>query len=239
MRACLLSLLLPLACAASWRRGKLSGKPSGTNGVGGFDEANCKWCMAQVMRQLTPTARGCAEVNGTVIPSSSSARAPTAFCESLLPKKRSPVVYSFGVDNIWDFDQTMAIRGSYNGVALSDDPHRPNASYPVLTLKTIMDGYGHSKVDVLRMRVFTNMEWKSLKNLINSGAIQTVRQLSLNLYMGVPTMWHEYRLILSGLKKAGFFPFYVSKQPDADYLKIQEGAQALYSRYEVSFGSDN
>ncbi|KAL1525477.1 hypothetical protein AB1Y20_020333 [Prymnesium parvum] len=219
------------------------------------------------MRLLTPAARGCADGNGTVIPSSSSSRVPTAYCDFLLPKKRQPVVYSFGVDNIWDFDKTMAIRGcdvisfdpfccgaahkisenqefvpiglaSYDGLATSDDPRRQNVTYPVLTLKTIMEGYGHGKVDVLRMKVSGNMEWKGLKNLINTGGLESVRQLSINMHMTDPSMWGEYRLILTSLKKAGFFPFYVAKQPNADYLKIQEGPQALYSRYEVSYGSD-
>ena len=93
--------------------------------------------------------------------------------------------------------------------------------------------------DVLRMKVAHNKEWKGLKNLINTGALDSVSQLSLNIKMGDPEMWDEYRTILLGIKKAGFFPFYVAKQPAADFLKIQEGAQALYSHYEVSYGNDS
>eukprot|EP00308_Calcidiscus_leptoporus_P020807 CAMPEP_0119357818 /NCGR_PEP_ID=MMETSP1334-20130426/6141_1 /TAXON_ID=127549 /ORGANISM="Calcidiscus leptoporus, Strain RCC1130" /LENGTH=52 /DNA_ID=CAMNT_0007372155 /DNA_START=75 /DNA_END=233 /DNA_ORIENTATION=- len=49
-------------------------------------------------------------------------------------------------------------------------------------------------------------------------------------------MWEEYKTILTGLKSAGFSPFYVAKQPDAEYLKVQEGGQSLHSRYEVAYG---
>jgi len=265
----LLSLLLAAAPAATWRRGKGRGKRGGAQGVpGSFDEISCKKCMTQVMRLLTPAARGCAAGNGTVVPSSTPSRVPTAFCDTLLPKKRVPVVYSFGVENIWDFDKTMAVHGcavvsfdpfccggarklsetqdfvpiglaAYDGMATSDDPRRPNITYPVLTLRSIMEGFGHSKVDVLRMKVGSNFEWKGLRNLINTGALEDVSQLSLNLQMADPTMWDEYKFILSGIKKAGFFPFYVAKQPAADYLKIQEGSSALYSAYEVSYGNDS
>ena len=90
---------------------------------------------------------------------------------------------------------------------------------------------------MLRLKVSTSMEWKGLKNLINTGTIQDIRQLSLNLQMADMTMWEEYKYVINGLRTAGFFPFYVSKQPDADYLKVQEGSQSLYNRYEVSYGN--
>ena len=161
--------------AAGWRRGKGRGKRGTQAATGTFDEVSCKRCMTTVMRLLTPAARGCTAGNGTVVPSSTPARVPTAFCDTLLPKKRQPVVYSFGVDNIWDFDKTMAVQGcevvsfdpfccgaarklsetqnfvpiglaAYDGMATSDDPRRPNITYPVLTLRSIMEGHGHSKV---------------------------------------------------------------------------------------------
>eukprot|EP00966_Prymnesium_polylepis_P083903 1942692-Prymnesium_polylepis.1 len=163
--------------AAGWRRGKGRGKRGTPATPGSFDDVSCKRCMTTVMRLLTPAARGCAAGNGTVVPSSTPARVPTAFCDTLLPKKRLPVVYSFGVDNIWDFDKTMAVHGcavvsfdpfccggarklsetqdfvpiglaAYDGMATSDDPRRPNITYPVLTLRSIMEGFGHSKVCV-------------------------------------------------------------------------------------------
>ena len=53
---------------------------------------------AQVMRLLVPAGRGCQAGNGSLIPSTTSARAPCAYCDTLLPKKRQCIVYSFGVD---------------------------------------------------------------------------------------------------------------------------------------------
>jgi hypothetical protein len=47
------------------------------------------------------------------------------------------------------------------------------------------------------------------------------------------------RYILSALRSAGFVPFYSSKQPDGEYLKVQVGTQALHSRYEVAYGNIN
>ena len=37
------------------------------------------------------------------------------------------------------------------------------------------------KLDALRLKVSSALEWKGLKNLINLGTIQEIRQLSLNL----------------------------------------------------------
>ena len=47
----------------------------------------------------------------------------------------------------------------------------------------------------------------------------------------------EYKLILNGIKSAGFLPFYVSRQPNAEYLKVQEGSITLFNRYEVAYGN--
>ena len=37
--------------------------------------------------------------------------------------------------------------------------------------------------------------------------------------------------------RAGFVPFYVDRQPNAEYLKVQEGALSLYNKYEAGFGN--
>ena len=174
-----------------------------------IEDIECKKCMTTVMRLLTPAARGCVGGNGTVVPTSSG-RAPTAFCETLLPKKRQCIVYSFGMNNVWDFDREMIKKGcrvisfdpfccggahrigenhdfvpvglaTYDGLADSDDVAKPNVTIPVLTIKTIMESYEHNKIDLLRLKVSSNKEWKGLKNLVNTGVIQEIGQLSLNL----------------------------------------------------------
>ena len=218
------------------------------------------------MRLMVPAQRGCPASNATVVASSSTHRVPTAYCQELLPKKRACVAYSFGLDGTWDFDKAMVAQGcrvlsfdplccggahrmgpshdfipvglhTYDGLADSDDPSRPNTTFPVLSLRTIMTSYEHPKVDVLRLKVATLHEWKVLKNLVNTGTIQEIRQLSLNVRMDDPSMWEEYRMILNGVRAAGFHPYYVQKQVGAEFLKVQEGSTSLYSAYEASYGN--
>jgi len=218
------------------------------------------------MRLLSPTNKGCLSGNASAVPSSTTSRVPSVYCETLLPKKRQCIAYSFGVDGVWDYDNALVRRGCR---VLSFDPfccgasHRmapdhdfvpiglapydglaesvtfANATYPVMTMRTIMDSYQHSKIDVLRLPVGTALEWKTLKNLINTGAVQEIRQLSLNLKMEDEDMWEEYRYILTSLRSAGFVPFYAAKQPNGKYLQVQEGTQSLHSRYEVAYGNIN
>jgi len=232
----------------------------------GLDIIDCKKCMTAVMRILVPANRGCPAGNGTIIPSSTPLRVSSAFCDTELPKKRKCIAYSFGIDGVWDFDKAMVQRGcrvisfdptccgnahrvadnhdfvpvglaTYDGLADSEDANKPNTTIPVLMMKTIMESYEHPKVDVLRLKVSGPKEWKGLKNLINTGVIQDIGQLSLNVHLADNDMWEEYKEILMGLKTAGFLPFYVARQPNAEYLKVQEGSLSLYSRYEVGFGN--
>jgi len=231
-----------------------------------YDSSDCPKCMTVVMRLLVPGPRGCPAANGTIVSSSNAGRVPTAFCETLLPKKRSCVAYSFGLEGTWDFDKAMVGKGcrvlsfdplccggahrmgpshdfipvglhTYDGLADSDDPARPNTTFPVLSLRTIMTSYEHPRVDVLRLKVGSNHEWKVLKNLVNTGVLGEIRQLSLHLRMEDRSMWDEYKTILNGVRAAGFHPFHASKQTGAAYLKVQEGSQSLYSAYEVSYGN--
>jgi len=99
-----------------------------------------------------------------------------------------------------------------------------------------MQSLEHDRIDMLRLKVSSKVEWKGLKNLINLGTVQEIRQISLNIHLADSDMWEEYKTILTGLKSAGFAPFYVAKQPDAAYLKVQEGVQSLHNRYEVAYG---
>ena len=68
----------------------------------------------------------------------------------------------------------------------------PNITFPVLSLRTVMESYEQPKVDVLRMSVSTLSEWKTLKNLINTGVLAEIRQLVLNIDFKDADMWKEY-----------------------------------------------
>ena len=61
--------------------------------------------MTVVMRLLVPGAHGCPAANSTIVPSTAAGRVPTAFCDTLMPKKRNCIAYSFGLDGTWDFDK--------------------------------------------------------------------------------------------------------------------------------------
>jgi hypothetical protein len=206
-----------------------------------FDSSDCPKCMTVVMRLLVPGPRGCPAANASIVSSTSPGRVPTAYCETLLPKKRACVAYSFGLEGTWDFDKAMVSKGcrvlsfdplccggahrmgpshdfipvglhTYDGLADSDDPARPNTTFPVLSLRTIMTSYEHPRVDVLRLKVGSNHEWKVLKNLVNTGVLGEIRQLSLHLRMEDRTMWDEYKTILNSVRSAGFHPYYSTKQ---------------------------
>ncbi len=259
----MLKVLVTLLAASSptlaWGRGRGRGRggqqskdaTTGPPAPHDYDAVDCPKCMSSVMRLLHPVQRGCPTSNGTVVPSSTSRRVPTSYCETLLPKKRACVAYSFGLDGTWDFDKAMVAAScrvlsfdplccggshrmspthdfipvglhTYDGLADSDDPTsarlpqkraffaramlqcmhacahawsrsppprpihpptpalyrraracpvraEPNTTFPVLSLRTIMTSYEHTKLDVLRLKVGTNHEWKVLKNLINTG----------------------------------------------------------------------
>ena len=216
----LLLLLAPPPCNGRWR-GKGGGRggqwmraprspsapaPPATHD---FDSSDCPKCMAVVMRLLQPGPRGCPAANATIVRSSNAGRVPTAYCDTLLPKKRACIAYSFGLEGTWDFDkvrtraqrtstpaarraliiglaransQAMVSKGcrvlsfdplccggahrmgpshdfipvglhTYDGLVDSDDPARPNTTFPVLSLRTIMTSYEHPRIDVLRLKV--------------------------------------------------------------------------------------
>ena len=63
-----------------------------------FDSSDCPKCMTVVMRLVQPSPRGCPAANGTIVTSTSIGRVPTAYCDTLLPKRRSCVAYSFGLE---------------------------------------------------------------------------------------------------------------------------------------------
>ena len=75
-----------------------------------FDSSDCPKCMTVVMRLLVPGARGCPAANATIVSTSNAGRVPTAYCDTLMPKKRACVAYSFGLDGTWDFDKVRATR---------------------------------------------------------------------------------------------------------------------------------
>ena len=124
MLLALLALNLP---AADARKGRGKGQwvrvpkspPAPTPTGNDFNTVECPKCMTVVMRLLLPMNRGCPMANSTVVSSSNAGRVPTAYCDTLLPKKRACIAYSFGLDGTWDFDKAMVSKGCR---VLSFDP---------------------------------------------------------------------------------------------------------------------
>ena len=261
--------------------------------AGGYDSAY------RLLHLLTPVARGCPASSGTLIPSTApSSHVDVGFCETLLPKVRQCVAYSFGIGGVWDFDKAMAARncrvrsfdpiccgGShiigpahefvplslsiYDGL-VAPSAATGNATASGLTLKSLVTGFG-DRLDLLRMsvrlpnalepacvprlrkprgpsrseaavdgcaQVSSKYEWKVLRALMDSPALlKSVPQLLLNLHLSDPTSFDLYADVLGDLKASGFVPFYVARQPTAEYLQIQEGTKQLWSRWEVSMGN--
>ena len=115
MRAAALALCVLALDGAAGRksrgagRGKVPAEPESKLG--------CSKCKSAVMRMLVPMPRGCAGTNGTLVKSSTPTRAQSAYCDALLPKKRQCLVYSFGVDSVWDFDRALLNRKDPAGAA--------------------------------------------------------------------------------------------------------------------------
>ena len=152
--------------------------------AGGYDSAY------RLLHLLTPVARGCPASSGTLIPSTApSSHVDVGFCETLLPKVRQCVAYSFGIAGVWDFDKAMVARNcrvrsfdptccggsqkigpSHDFVPLSlaiyDGIVAPsattgNTTAAGLTLKSLMTGFG-DKLDLLRMSVRSPTPWNLL-----------------------------------------------------------------------------
>ena len=100
-----------------------------------FDSSDCPKCMSMVLRLLLSSPKGCPAANATMVSSSNAGRVPTAYCDTLLPKRRACVAYSFGLEGTWDFDKVCAPLHrrtvSRNGAAL----HRGNFARSAATVQ--------------------------------------------------------------------------------------------------------
>mmetsp|Transcript_33500 Transcript_33500/g.81475 ORF Transcript_33500/g.81475 Transcript_33500/m.81475 type:complete len:256 (+) Transcript_33500:29-796(+) len=230
---------------------KRGAKASGST-PGGFDAHH------KVMQLLTPQARGCEASNGTTIGVSTPLFTAPAYCGTRLPKRRQCVCLSFSNGlafgsalaavgcKVFSFDPSAGVArslspshtavpadiGTFDGIAKEG-----NTTFVALTLKSIMDSQEIERVDLLRMTVHSVRQWRTLKSLVNLGWLDGVLQLSLNMTFSDITMWSEYQNILTMVSNHGFKPYYVVKQPGAEYLQVQEGAFSLYSKYEVGMGN--
>jgi hypothetical protein len=222
----------------------------------------CLRCMSAALHLLTVSSprRACPAANATLL--SSMSPDASAYCPSLLPKKRPCSAFVFGADASYSYASAFVALGcsvvsfdayaqsgtrrvsanhtaiplalgTENGIAYSD----AGAIYPTMTLPVLIASTPAEKLDVLRVVVSTMGEWKVLKGVINSGILSEVRQLSLRLTFADPALWPNYEVVLDSLRAAGFLPLYSAHTRDATYLRVQEGDLTLYSAYEMSYGN--
>ena len=92
---------------------------------------------------------------------------------------------------------------------------------------------------MLRLSVSTRFEWRALRGLVvdTPGMLRALPQLLLSIHFAEPSRYDDYFETLQALKGLGFLPFYVARQPSAEYLQIQVGASQLWSSYEVGLGN--
>ncbi|KAL3931599.1 MAG: hypothetical protein SGPRY_001056 [Prymnesium sp.] len=237
------ALLLLLGCVP-FSHAKKGGKMGGGGGGGGGGaDASGYDAHHKVMQLLTPQPRGCDASNGTTVGLTTAARAAPAYCGTKLPKRHQCVCLSFtkGLEfgsalaeagcKVFSFDpvggaaRTVSSNlafipadiGTFDGLVKEG-----NDTVAALTLNSIISSQQLDRVDILRMTIASARQWKTLKYLVNSGSLDGVLQLSLNMSFCDITMWSEYQIILTLVNNHGFKPFYVVKQPTAEYLQVQE-----------------
>ena len=82
------------------------------------------------------------------------------------------------------------------------------------------------------------LKWQALRSLVDTpGVLKAVPQLLLGIHFSEPSRYDDYVDVLQALKALGFLPFYVARQPSAQYLQIQVGESQLWSSYEVGLGN--
>lgn len=187
----------------------------GGGGGGGGADANGYDAHHKVMQLLTPQPRGCDASNGTTVGLSTAARAAPAYCGTKLPKRHQCVCLSFteGLEfgsalaeagcKVFSFDpfggraRTVSSNLAFIPADISTFDglvKAGNDTVAALTLNSIISSQQLDRVDILRMTIASARQWKTLKYLVNSGSLDGVLQLSLNMSFCDITMWSEYQV---------------------------------------------
>jgi hypothetical protein len=139
---------------------------------------------------------------------------PTAGC----------VVYSFGIDNMWEFDDFMHSKGcnvfSFDpsmdtkkhwrnpnhlfepiGIGVKSGIHIGRSTlfthkngYPVETLRDIMKRHNHTHISILRMDT-EGAEWDVLDQWIATGMFDHIDQMLVEVHIGPPPLGSSTRAI--------------------------------------------
>ena len=150
---------------------------------------------------------------------------------SVAPQPKNCIVYSFGIDNEWSFDEYMEMYGCevfafdpsmgmkhhnysqhihFYSWGLSYQDERLQNGWEMRSLSSIYNALGHNTViDYLKIDIELG-EWKVLPNIIKSGMLSKVRQLGIEFHLPNYETVEEYRSrvqILRSLEIMGMVRF--------------------------------
>ncbi|TPX48661.1 hypothetical protein SeMB42_g02896 [Synchytrium endobioticum] len=183
---------------------------------------------------------------------------PVCPIESLLQRRNNCVVYSFGINNDFSFDDEIARK--YGCQVHSFDPTMNKASHKrsdkvsfwdiglgstigrnpsgwnVSTVSGIMNMLKHDRVDVFKMDI-EGSEWPSLLQMIESGALWKIDQLSLEIhsdFSGKGTSY-EANLIRDVIHNFNFKIFAWHVNPYSNKLNFTDSGLLQFTQfYEIS-----
>uniref|UniRef100_A0A3P9HDC0 Methyltransferase like 24 n=1 Tax=Oryzias latipes TaxID=8090 RepID=A0A3P9HDC0_ORYLA len=111
-------------------------------------------------------------------------------------------------------------------------------------LATILNDFGHRKVDVLKVDM-ESAEWKILENLVLEGVLDSVGQLLLEIHLhwagfevggDDPSVVRYWFSLLKELEDAGFHLFHTHTNPSKPHLFLHKNLLNASSAYILSWG---
>jgi len=192
----------------------------------------------QLMKYLMWTNRTSCQLShdfgGQMLHNPSGIDGQMAVCidPQVAPKPEECLVYSFGINNDWSFEEQMEKYGCkvfafdstmkdnqhdhttgihfYNwGLSDRDEISSDNSTFH--SLSTIRKGLGHGNKTIDYLKIDTEgSEWKILRHMLDSGVLSKVRQLGVEIHLDGGKSIDQFRLsakMLRTLENTGMVRF--------------------------------